>query len=135
MKRCSKLFPKFLFIILKNKNDKWSEKEKPNREHKIKEEENLSDDCKTLLAEGLSFVTVNRLKNLMSKWEGPVTDRDFGKLIGLLNIDTNEDFMKDCKESFEALDRDEQKIINKEIGGANSKLLRENFLNVIDGNL
>lgn len=122
-------------VILKNKNEKWSEKEKGNKNkgQKQKQEEiKLSENAQKLLDEILTYVTENRLRNILSKME-KITDKDFGKIIGNCQKDTMEDFLKDNKEEFIALDKKEQKAITKKSGAEWALLLRKNFLDILDG--
>jgi len=117
-------------VIIKNKNDKWSEREK--KAPKEKTVTILSMEANRLLSEALNFATENRLRNVLSKWEGDITSKDFGRLMQLMNLDALEDFNKDFKEDFDKLPKDEQKYINKALGGKNSDIIRKNFLNIID---
>lgn len=117
-------------VIIKNKNEKWSEKEK--KEPKEKMVTILCIEANRLLGEALNLATENRLKNILSKWEGDVTSKDFGRLMQLMNVDALDEFNKDHKEDFDKLPKDEQKYINKALGGKNSDIIRRNFLNIID---
>ena len=126
--------PKFIEcgsrVILKNKNDKWSEK--MAKEPKEKKEVILSDEASKLFREIDSLVTENRLRNVLSK-TGPISQKEFGKLLGLLMQDVFEEFNKDWKEDFEKLNKDESKIIHKMANSAAAGLIRTNFLNIVDG--
>lgn len=117
-------------VALKNKNEKFSEKK--NKGPKIKKVINLSDTANELLGEALLHVTENRLRNVLSKF-GEVGQKDFGKVMGHMNADVFEDFLKDNKEEFIGLDPKERKFITKKVGQDNANLLRTNFLNIIDG--
>ena len=124
---------KYLFsgsrVIIKNKNEKFAEKD--NKKPKIKKEVELTPGATKILEEALTFVTENRLRNVISKI-GTITDKDFGKLMGFLNKDTIEDFLKDNKEEFIVLDKKEQKYVTKKIGSENANIIRKDFLNIID---
>lgn len=117
-------------VILKNKNEKWSEKAAKKKVSKdlIK----MSDEQKLLVAELSSYITENRLRNVISKL-GEVTQKDFGKLQGLFTQDILEDYQKDADISVPNLDRNEWKMINKEVGKIAAGLIRKNFRNIIDG--
>jgi Rnl2 family RNA ligase len=93
-------------VIIKNKNDKWSEKEKPAGNKEKKERPNLSEAGNKVLEEALTYVTDNRLKNVLSKWEGPVTSKDFGRLMQLMNVDALEDLHKDFGPELLALEKE-----------------------------
>jgi len=116
-------------VVLKNKNKKFSEKKnKP----KITKVINLSEEANDLMANALMYVNENRLRNVISKI-GTIGQKDFGKVMGHLNKDTIEDFLKDYRERFISLDKKEAKIINKRIGQENANIVRDNFLYIIDG--
>jgi len=117
-------------VIIKNKNEKWSEREKSDKTPR--EVVELSPETNTLLNEALAYATENRLKNVLSKWEGDVTSSDFGRLMQLMNVDALEDFMKDFGDEYEKLSKEDAKTINKKLGNANSNIIRKNFLNIID---
>jgi len=117
-------------VIIKNKNEKWSEKEK--KEPKERTVTILCMEANRLLSEALNLATENRLRNVLSKWEGDITSKDFGRLMQLMNVDSLDEFNKDHKEAFDKLPKDEQKYINKSLGGKNSDIIRRNFLNIID---
>lgn len=118
-------------LILKNKNDKFSEKERPVKEPKIMP--TLDQKVQEVLDKAILYINENRLKNVLSKI-GTVSKEDFGKIIQSFTKDAIEDFMKDEREIFEMLEKTDQKLITKKIGEKAAKLLRNNFLNVVDGN-
>lgn len=128
--------PKFLFdgtrVILKNKNEKFTERSHSKGSKTAKKPIELTDEALGLLGEVELYSNENRLKNVLSK-VGTITDKDFGKITGLLNKDALEDFNKDHSDSFSILDKKEQKYITKHLGQINSQLIRKNFLNIIDG--
>lgn len=103
-----------------------------NKSPKVKQEIKLTEAGETMLEEMSCLVTENRLKNVLSHI-GEVKQSDFGKVMGLLNKDVIDDFMKDFKEEFVELDKKERQAITKDIGRQNAELLRVNFLNIIDG--
>lgn len=116
-------------VILKNKNNKFSEVDK---EKKVKAEVKLSDTEQELLSEFMSLITENRLKNVISK-EGEFTTKDFGKLLGLLVHDAYMDFCKDHSDALESLEKPRRKLIQKVINKAAGNLIRPLWLNIIDG--
>lgn len=120
-------------VILKNKNDKWSEKSKESKHPRPpKEELKLSDQAISLFDSFSQFITENRLKNVISKI-GAITSKDFGKLLGGLMQDAHKDFLKEYP-AFDTLEKDEQKTIKSRIGEQAQALIRKNFVNIIDGN-
>lgn len=103
-------------VILKNKNDKFSEK---SNEKKVYVEVVMSELGNTALAEALTYVNENRYNNLVSKL-GEVDYADtsnIGKLIGMMIKDTMQDFSKDFDTS--TISKPErgkiQKIVTTEI--------------------
>jgi len=115
-------------VIIKNKNEKFTEKE-----HKPKAPKpELPDNIKSLIDEGASYIIENRLRNVLSKI-GVVTDKDFGKLMGLMNKDVIEDFRKDKSEELDALDKKDSKLIYKQLNSKVASLIRPNFANIVDG--
>jgi len=97
-------------VILKNKNEKWSE----NRKHHtaIKLEDEPSEKVIQLQEAILTYVTENRLNNVVSKL-GEVSPKDFGKVLGMFNKDVVEDFLKDYHQLTDTLEKKELKLITK----------------------
>lgn len=121
-------------VILKNKNEKFSEKKKV-----LKREKSPKPAMVPLSEEGLVLadklsenVTENRLRNVLSHMGNEFTDKDFGKIMGAFVHDCIEDFLKDYKEEFAALPKTEQKGVTKRCSGECSQLLRSNFLEILD---
>lgn len=126
--------PKFLYsggrVVVKNKTAKFSEKK--NKATRVKTAIKLTDEAERLLGEMSCLVTENRLRNVLSH-HGEVGQKDFGLIMGKLNKDVIEDFMKDFKEEFIELSKTERQLITKDVARQNAELLRVNFLNIIDG--
>lgn len=121
-------------VILKNKNEHFAEVAHSKNGPKMpKEEVKVSEECTRVYSIISTYVTENRLKNVISKI-GSVTDKDFGLLMREMNHDVIEDFMKDEREDFMKLDKNEQKYITKKMGSDVALLIRINFLNIIDNN-
>ncbi len=110
-------------IILKNKNEKWSENKKF---HKIiKEDEPLSEQVLKLQEAILTYVTVNRLNNVLSKIGPVAVDKsDLSKVIGLFTKDILMDFGKDYGSILKPLEKKEKKAITKTVAGVAAKLVR-----------
>lgn len=112
-------------IILKNKNEKWSEKVKiEQREIDITP---LSESAEKVLMEILSFINLNRLNNLMSKI-GAFEPKLIGKINGLLVQDALADYKKEFSTDYESLEKEEQKKINKQVNNFSLNLIKNEFL-------
>lgn len=110
-------------IIIKNKNDKFSEKKKV-KPQKVKVEVSEEDiKQRDIISE---YINDNRLRSVISKL-GKVENTDFSKLQKLLIEDVREEFFKDY-------DKNEYgPIFGKWCGKLCAELIRPNFLNIIDG--
>ena len=134
--------PAFFFnrerIIIKNKNDIFKERARkkesvnPNKENRLDFE--MSEDGKLMCVEVLTYVTENRLRNVLSKVQGGITHKMFGPLLGMFSKDVLADFMKDNAEEYSKLEDRERKRVTKAMSEVASTMLRENFVNIIDNN-
>ncbi len=126
-------------VILKNKNSKFTEKE-----HKPKTLKDTPEQLRAKYPDSFEaleyfnqYVTENRLRNVISK-EGEITQKGFGKLVGLFCKDVREEGFKEISDMevspIPALDTASEKIFNKQLGGYCSTMIRENFVNILDGN-
>ncbi len=128
----TKYFPDGSRVILKNKNKFHTEKEP--RKAKTKEPPKpFTEQQEKLFAELLSLINENRLHNVLSHI-GPVNDKMFGKVQGLFLQDALNDFKKDFGDEFGSLSKDEQKAIANRVRLECCVLVREHFLDIIDGN-
>jgi Rnl2 family RNA ligase len=114
-------------LILKNKNEKWSEKEKVK---KVKNE----NAATVFTSEGSliwniiqTYANTNRLYNVLSK-EGEFHPKMMGKLIGLFSIDVQADFAKDHPDLLSTLEKAEQRLIFKELNAKIIQLIKEEFI-------
>jgi len=114
-------------VIIKNKNDKFKEKETRTKPKKVKQVILLNPEQDLLLGEILELVNSNRLRNVLSKI-GEVSDKDFSKIAGLFVKDVIDDWKKD-----NILD-DNFNAISKIMGNECRKIVKDNFLNIIDNN-
>ncbi len=114
-------------VILKNKNEKWSEKSKVKSERIPVETAVLSETAENLWNELHRFLTTNRLHNVLSK-EGEFTPKIMGKLLGLFAQDALTDFMKEHRCEFEALEKEERKLITKRLNHWATQLIKEEFI-------
>lgn len=121
-------------IMIKNKNKKFSEKMNI-KSGKIKNKKSqivLTPEGETAQKELYKLLNDNRIHSAISKI-GEITSKDFGKLLGMVISDILEDYLKDNKETFILIKMSERNAITKMINRATAELIRENFLNIIDG--
>jgi Rnl2 family RNA ligase len=125
----------FLFdgsrVIVKNKNDKWSEK--AHAPKRIRDNAEVNEAIKPIVDEISKYVTENRLRNVLSHI-GPVTNKDFG----LINKEFVGDIMKDYmiengNSELSTLEKSDKKLVSKSINRQTTTIIRSNFLNIIDG--
>lgn len=109
-------------VILKNKNEQWAENKKYHKT--IRQSEELSEKVIKLQEAIATYITENRLNNVISKI-GEITPADFGQLLGRLNKDVIEDFMKDYGHILEHLEKKEQKQVTKSIGKKTAELVKK----------
>lgn len=81
-------------IYFKNKTEGFSEKKRKPKEHIVFE---LSDEESELMNELLTYNTTQRVSNVISKI-GQVTNKDFGKILGLTTQDLLEEFTKETEQ-------------------------------------
>jgi Rnl2 family RNA ligase len=110
--------------ILKNKNDKWSENKRFTKT--FKEKEPLPEKIIKLQEAAATYITENRLNNVLSKM-GEVTKKDFGKILSALNKDVLEDFKKDFSEILFTLEKTDFRLITKFISSKSAILVRNSF--------
>lgn len=127
----AKFFPCGSRVILKNKNEAFADKSSKKSGKQQIEAKQISDAAKEELQKLFSYVTENRLKDVVSH-VGEVTHKDFGKLMKEFNQDILADYTKDSGD-FSNLEKEEQKIITKSLNKETSSFIRERFLNIIDG--
>ena len=120
-------------VIFKNKNPKFSEKNNGTIPKEKMAEVKFDENAQELFDELRSLITENRLRNVLSHI-GSITDKEFGKLMGLFVQDALEEFRKDNDEAFNALDKDIRKRMTKLIGQLAADTIRPHFLNIIDNN-
>lgn len=117
-------------VLVKNKNEKWNENnnyiDKEILKSILSKEDSLSDDAQMLCEEITKYITENRLNNVVSKI-GTITQKDFGKLLGLYSKDVLEEFQKTHKNEYNRLEKFETKFINKFLNTQAGELVT-NFL-------
>jgi Rnl2 family RNA ligase len=117
-------FPNGERVILKNKNQRFSEIS--HKKDKTNEKKELSERANKLLAELLTYVTENRLNNVISKI-GEVTIKDFSEVIKQFSADILNEFMNNNDEEMKYLENEEQKILRKTMNSKASTLIRSNL--------
>ena len=113
-------------IILKNKNERWSENKKYNQIINVNEE--VSKKMVKLTEAILSYVTENKLSNVISKI-GVVTKKDYGQVLGLFNKDIIESFLNDYDSVMDELDKKERKTITCSFLAEAARLVRKRIGN------
>lgn len=115
-------------IYFKNKTESFSEK---NRQPKEKQVFELSEEDSNLLNWVLEYNTKQRVQNVLSKF-GEVTNKDFGKILGLTTQDLLEEFIKECevdpKEVAEKNWKQFVKLLQTEVG----KVVRTEFVQKLE---
>jgi|SaaInlStandDraft_4_1057021.scaffolds.fasta_scaffold04924_9 Rnl2 family RNA ligase len=118
-------------VILKNKNEKWSEKS--NKTRVPKAEIKMTSEQKDVYLLLSNRVTENRLRNVISHF-GNVTNKDFGKLLALMTQDIITEHTKEDEVLLASMeDKKERKLLTKMLNGDIATMVRKNFLNIIDG--
>lgn len=113
--------------IIKSKNSKWSEK--AQKAGPIIRNDTLSEEHAKVLADLEGYLTVNRLKSVMSKFGSEVTSKDFGRIMGSLMQDAYSEFNRDEY----AISAESWGAIKRKVERTAQNLVRENFANILDG--
>lgn len=115
-------------VIMKNKNEKWTEKSKMvKKDRPAKKDIHFSGKAQEIWEEIRNYATVNRLNNVVSK-TGEFKPEMTGKVIGLFAQDILEDFEKDFPEAFTAIEKEEQKRINKKLNSLVIDLVKQELM-------
>ena len=115
-------------VILKNKNPKFGEED--NRNSSPKEHRDLNPVISEAFDIASSYITENRLRNVLSKYGLVESYKEFGKVLGAYSVDVQEELAKNHKID---LDKADTKILNKLINTKSGALIRTHFQNIIDG--
>jgi Rnl2 family RNA ligase len=115
-------------VYFKNKTEGFSEK---NRQPKEKQVFELSETESDLLNELLTYNTEQRVSNVISKI-GQVTNKDFGRILGLTVQDILEDFTKDTDRDAKVEAEDNWKQFHKLLSAEVGKTVREQFVKALD---
>lgn len=116
-------------IILKNKNEKFTEKKQG--QPKVTIDTSLTKEAQEKYILFSAYINENRLRNVLSKM-GEVNQKDFGRIAGLFTQDVLEDGEKDGI-LLDGIGNQQKKFLKKCINRDCGDLLRENFVNIIDG--
>lgn len=114
-------------IYFKNKTPAFSE-----RQAKPKQVFELSEQESDLLNGMLEYNTSQRVSNVISKI-GTVTNKDFGKILGLTTQDILEDFTKDTDRDPKVEAQDNWKQFLKLFQGEVGKEVRQQFVIALEG--
>lgn len=116
-------------VLIKSKNDRFAEKKSVKQRNKLfAEPVPYSDALKALIEEGETYVTQNRLTNVVSHIGEVHFPKDFGKVMGLFSKDALDDFLKEHGGSYAALEKCEQKSLNKELNKLCTALVKKVYM-------
>ena len=91
----------------------------------------MSEQESDLLNELLTYNTEQRVSNVISKI-GQVTNKDFGRILGLTVQDILEDFTKDTARDVKVEAEDNWKQFHKLLAAEVGKTVREQFVKALD---
>lgn len=111
-------------IYFKNKTEGFSEKKRKPKEHIVFE---LSDEESELMNELLTYNTTQRVSNVISKI-GQVTNKDFGKILGLTTQDLLEEFTKETEQDPKQIAENNWKTFLKLLQSEVGKEVRSQFV-------
>jgi len=113
-------------VLLKDKNEHFAEKKSiKKRMPQLFVEPSYSESLNNLLPVTEQYVTENRLNNVISKIGQISVPKDTGKLIGLFSKDILDDFLKEHSGKYAAIEKSEQKILNRHINALATDLIKK----------
>lgn len=115
-------------VYFKNKTAGFSEKNSTPKEKKVFA---LSEVESELMNEILEYNTTQRVSNVLSKF-GTVTNKDFGKILGLTMQDLLEEFTKEAEKNPKQIAENNWKDFSKLLQAEVSKSVREQFVKLLD---
>lgn len=116
-------------VLIKSKNERFAEKKSIKKRNKLfAEPVPYSDELKALVGEVDAYVTENRLINVVSHIGEVYVPKDFGKIMGLFSKDILEDCLKEYGGDYSALDKSEQKLLNKELNKLATELVKKVYM-------
>jgi len=118
-------------VLLKSKNARFIEKiSVKKRVPKLFLEPTYSELLNDLLPTAEQYVTENRLNNVISKIGQVSIPKDTGKLIGLFSKDILEDFLKEHSGRYAAIEKSEQKILNRHINLLATNMIKDVYFKI-----
>lgn len=115
-------------VYFKNKTESFSEKSRQPKEKQVFE---LSEEESDLMNVLLEYNTEQRVSNVISKI-GQITNKDFGKILGLTIQDMLEDFTKDTEQDAKVVAEDNWKQFHKLLSAEVGKVVRKQFVTHIE---
>jgi len=116
-------------VLIKNKNERFAEKKGVKKRNKLfAEPVPFSEELKSLIVEAEAYVNENRLVNVVSHIGEVHFPNDFGKVMGMFSKDVLTDFLKEHGGEFDALDKCEQKTLNKEVNKLCTALVKQVYM-------
>ena len=116
-------------VLIKSKNERFAERKSAKRRTKLfVEPVPYSEELKALIVEGETYVTENRLTNVVSHIGEVHFPKDFGKVMGLFSKDVLEDYLKEHGNLYTALEKSEQKLLNKELNKFCTALVKQVYM-------
>ena len=116
-------------VLIKSKNERFAERKSAKRRTKLfVEPVPYSEELKALIVEGETYVTENRLANVVSHIGEVHFPKDFGKVMGLFSKDVLEDFLKEHGNLYAVLEKSEQKLLNKELNKFCTALVKQVYM-------
>lgn len=116
-------------VLIKSKNERFAEKKSVKKRNKLfAEPVPYSEELKVLVSEVDAYVTENRLTNVVSHIGEVHMPKDFGKIMGLFSKDVLEDFLKEHGGDYAALEKSEQKLLNKELNKLATELVKKVYM-------
>ena len=113
-------------VLLKNKNARFAEKKSvKKRAPKLFIEPTYSAELNALLPVTEEYITENRLNNVVSHIGQISIPKEMGKLIGLFSKDILDDFLKEHSGEYAAIEKSEQKILNRHINMKATELIKQ----------
>ena len=111
--------------IIKNKSKAFSEKKQKTSKKPFK----LPEHIKPIMTDFTAYLTENRLNNVLSKIDlSTLTQKDFGKVMGMLVQDAKEEFERDEYE----INKDDWKLMTKTVNKEAGQVVRAQWLNILD---
>ena len=113
-------------VILKNKNEKFTEKSKTKKRSVVFV---FSPEMDVAVNNIDQYINENRLRNVLSHF-GEIKQKDFGKVCGLFSQDVILDYLKEYKPLPEKKD---WKLVTKQTSNSCAMLLRTKWLDILGG--